>query len=142
MSNEKIASYLKLVRETYLHGADPVVENALNAQRQVPDVAIAGFYELVRNVPDTAEERSPAGSWKRYWERNGVTDGDVVNKWPVRCSVCDCKNHAEHGAHVHDANGQCYIVPMCAEHNSPENRKPMLLRQGTVLVPVVDGGKP
>ena len=135
MSEDKIEQYLKLVRETYSHSSNPIVENALRARREV-DVARAGFYEVVINEPGTAEEDSPTGSWKSFWIKNGNPSGPDVNTWPTRCSVCECYRSAEHGAHVRDADGHVYIVPMCAKENNPHNTSPMLIRQGVPMVAV------
>lgn len=135
MSEDKIERYLKLVRDTYPHSTNPIVEKALRARREV-DVSRAGFYEIVVNEPGTAEEDSPAGSWKSFWIKNGDLSGSDVNTWPDRCSVCGCYRAAEHGAHVRDADGHIYIVPMCAKENNSHNVRPMLIRQGVPMVAV------
>ena len=140
MSDDKIEKYLRLVRQTYAHSSNPIVENALRAQYPSPDVAMSGFYELVKNEPGTGEAESPAESWKEYWIRDGIPHGPQVNAWPTKCSVCDCPNSALHGAHVRDVSGFVSIVPLCAEHNNPNNQSRMLLKQGTKMVEAPRGG--
>ena len=135
MSEDKIEKYLRLVRDAYSHSSNPIVENALRAQREV-DVARAGFYEVVVNEPGTAEEDSPTGSWKSFWIKNGDPSGPDINPWPQRCSVCGCRRVAEHGAHVRDLDGNLFIVPMCAAENNPHNQRLMLIRHGVVMVSV------
>ena len=139
MSNDKINLYMELVRKLYPHRAKPVVENALSCQPDV-DVARAGFFKMVVNEPGTGEEKSPAGSWKAFWMKDGRPLGDDVNVWPTRCSVCGCSCPADHGAHVRDVrSGELYIVPMCARENNPHNHKLMLLRMDVAMVKVPEG---
>ena len=133
MKDEKINEYFRLLQDSRLHSLNPIVENALNAQRRM-DVARAGSYELVVNEPDTSDANSPAGSWRAYWMKNGNASGLDINSWPSRCSVCGCHRPAEHGAHVRSSDGRVYIVPMCAAENNPHNTSPMLLRQDVPMV--------
>ena len=133
MTDEKINEYLKILQDSRLHSSNPIVENALRANRRM-DVARAGSYEIVVNEPGTADESSPTGSWKSYWMKNGDASGRNVNSWPSRCSVCGCYRPAEHGAHVRSSDGKVYIVPMCAAENNPHNTSPMLLRQDVSIV--------
>ena len=139
MTDEKINEYFKRLQDSLLHSSNPIVENALSAQRKM-DVARAGSYEIVVNEPGTADESSPTGSWKSFWIKNGKTSGPDVNPWPLRCSVCGCHRPAEHGAHVRSLDGRVYIVPMCAAENNPHNENAMLLRQDVLLVPVSERG--
>ena len=74
----------------------------------------------IRNVQLTADDRPrPERSWKKYYENQGIT-------WPEYCCLYTsggeaCRRPAVHGAHVklNGGDNACYIVPFCAEHNSP-----------------------
>ena len=76
----------------------------------------------VKNRKRTSNNKLPEGcsSWKEYWKDN-------KEYWPSKCCVKDCKNEAEVGAHVYKTgeSGIVYIIPMCNEHNNPNNEDVM-----------------
>ncbi len=56
------------------------------------------------------------GSWKQHWMK---ISGE---KWPTTCCVKGCTNEATDGAHIHEVGDKkTYIIPMCKEHNNPDN---------------------
>lgn len=81
--------------------------------------------KLMINKDGTTDDTPPNGysSWKNYWEtKKGV-------KFPNKCCVLTCNNTAEVGAHVilFYYGIQDYIVPMCREHNNPNNKDIMAI---------------
>ncbi len=65
------------------------------------------------------------GSWKNHWINS---EGD----WPTYCSVKNCYERAEHGAHVknNDEPGE-RIIPMCSSHNNPDFTREFSIKPGT-----------
>ena len=68
----------------------------------------------IHNINGTSDNACPCGSWKQHWIKQGG------GKWPNECSVNNCRETAEVGAHVQKAKGsdRWYIVPMCKNHNN------------------------
>lgn len=81
-----------------------------------------------KNKNGTSERTCKCGSWKEHWVRNSQP------QWPLRCSVSNCINHAEVGAHVinSDVNGE-WIVPLCIACNNRTGE--FSLKDGVTLVP-------
>lgn len=78
----------------------------------------------VKNRKRTSNNKLPEGfsSWKEYWKDN-------KEYWPSKCCVEKCKEKAYDGAHVYkkEKSKITYIVPMCREHNNPNNEDVMLI---------------
>lgn len=73
------------------------------------------------------------GSWLKHWEK-------VSDELVICCSVEDCFELAEHGAHVlrpyakNEAyKRKSYIIPMCPTHNG-QHGKELRVRIGTTFV--------
>jgi hypothetical protein len=85
----------------------------------------------VKNVPETSKQKSPCGSWIKYWEK--VTR----RKAPRACPICNCSNPVEDGVHLYLVNERgdniddgVYIIPLCRSHNRGD--EPMRVVNGTL----------
>jgi len=65
-----------------------------------------------KNKSGTKDRTCGCGTWKDHWINNSS------KKWPAKCSVSECDNDAELGAHVwNDKVTGERIVPMCSACN-------------------------
>ncbi len=82
----------------------------------------------VRNIEGSAM-CSPVGydSWKEFYMDNRA--------WPASCRILGCGDEATDGAHV-TINGESgvWIIPMCGDHNHPENTDWMKVNANTGAV--------
>ena len=81
-----------------------------------------------KNVNGTSDRRCNCGSWLQHWINfSGQT-------WPKKCSVVNCSNPAEVGAHVYNSLASMYeyIVPMCKSCNG--KNEPFAIDEGVVKV--------
>jgi hypothetical protein len=87
----------------------------------------------VRNIQGTSQ-CAPIGydTWKQFYESEC--------SWPSTCRILSCGNCAQAGAHV-SISGQdgVWIIPMCAEHNHPNNLVEMPVNANTIAVNVDTG---
>ncbi len=83
----------------------------------------------VKNINGTSQNSCPCGSWLNHWKK-------MSGKAAYYCSVTDCHESVEVGAHVQKDGGtdaSWYIVPMCKKHNA---KAPSLnIRDDVQLVP-------
>lgn len=82
-----------------------------------------------RNEPDTGDLKCQnCDSWIQHWENcTGM-------KRPMVCSVCQCKEPVDDGAHVTNPKVQgVWIAPMCHDCNVDRN-KTLMLNKGVILV--------
>lgn len=80
------------------------------------------------NATGTTDDTCPCDTWKDHWKNN--TD----KSWPATCSVVNCNNSANVGAHVDNADAQgTWIVPMCSSCNGTDGS--FDLKGGVTLVP-------
>ena len=64
------------------------------------------------NATGTADATCPCSTWKKHWVKNSI------NSWPNACSVQNCSNSADVGAHVKNSIVEVtWIVPMCSSCN-------------------------
>jgi len=82
------------------------------------------------NIDGSSVDKPEVGSWIKFWE-------DSTGRSRSRCAYSDCPKQAEHGGHVWITGGHssmqhefCWIVPICAECNSPLNDKRMQNSEG------------
>ena len=74
------------------------------------------------------------GTWKKFYV------GDDEREWPRTCRIRECGEPAHGGAHVHvDGEEGVFIVPMCQEHNTPQEDDWLPVKPRTVVVRVKDG---
>lgn len=80
-----------------------------------------------KNVKNSGNKKCNCGSWKDHWINS---KGD----WPTYCSVKNCYERAEDGAHVRNEKvmGE-KIVPMCKKHNNPDNTSSFELKSLELL---------
>ena len=103
--------------------------------------AVGGNLTYVRNVEDTKDEDTQfEHKWAGYWQ-----DKTHLG-FPVKCANCNCCNTKDNpevvGAHVRIEGEPAYgldawIAPLCNSCNSSDNKKKMLLANGTWLAHVV-----
>ena len=96
--------------------------------------------QMVRNVEDTSKEKSPVqNGWRGYWQDKTWLE------FPNECSNSICKNEEQNpeivGAHVRiegepNTGKDAWIVPLCHECNSDDNKDTMDLNGGTIFVRV------
>jgi len=96
--------------------------------------------QMVRNVEGTSREKSPVqNGWGGYWQDK------TWLVFPNECSNSDCKNKEQNpeivGAHVRregepNTGKEAWIVPLCHQCNSDDNKDPMDLNGGTIFVRV------
>jgi len=95
---------------------------------------------LVKNLTDTGDDTPKCGckDWIQHW-RVQTGKGEVEK---VECSKVDCKQEAEHGAHVRRLGAQgrlvgpVYIVatcPDCNNPNKPGTDKPYKVPEATLV---------
>ena len=70
---------------------------------------------VVQNQNGTASRSCGCKSWIKHWE-------EFSKEVAILCSVKDCYDVAEHGAHVTRPKNESlrkysYIIPMCSTHN-------------------------
>ena len=82
------------------------------------------------NIDGSSVNKPEVGSWIKFWE-------DSTGRSRSQCAYSDCPKQAEHGGHVWITGGHssmqreiCWIVPICAECNSPLNVKRMQNSEG------------
>lgn len=82
-----------------------------------------------KNKRGTDGRKCKCGSWKQHWINYSNRN------WPEKCSIVDCNNKAEEGAHIYNSkvSGE-YIVPACCSCNNPNNEDEFELKPGTKLV--------
>lgn len=88
---------------------------------------------IIRNATGTSEFNCNCGSWLNHWEEFSHI------KYP-KCSINQCDEHAEHGAHVTRPKAKyekykthLYIIPMCRTHNLMHG-KMFRVKIGTIFV--------
>ena len=80
------------------------------------------------NATGTSAASCPCSSWKSHWIRN------CSKSWPNVCSVGNCSNSADVGAHVKNSSAEgTWIVPMCNSCNG--NDDSFNLKGNVTLVP-------
>ena len=104
------------------------------------DMINPAYPQVVRNVEDTSKEKSPVqNGWGGYWQ-----DKTWLG-FPNECSNSGCKNKEKNpeivGAHVRregepNTGKDAWIVPLCHQCNSDDNKEPMDLNGGTIFVRV------
>ena len=82
------------------------------------------------NIDGSSVNKPGVGSWIKFWEQS-------TGRPRGRCAYSDCPKQAEHGGHVWITGGYssvpreiCWIVPICAECNSPLNERRMQNSEG------------
>ena len=76
------------------------------------------------NIDGSSVNKPGVGSWIKFWEQS-------TGRPRGRCAYSDCPKLAEHGGHVWIKGKQiCWIVPICAECNSPLNERRMQNSEG------------
>jgi len=89
----------------------------------------------VTNANGTAEKKCPnCGTWLDHWKLFSKEIAGV-------CSILNCKNDAEVGAHVlrplanpEEYKTHPYIIPMCKEHNGKSSTDQMKTKENTTFV--------
>lgn len=74
----------------------------------------------VKSIKGTGKEKCKCGAWINHW-----VEFSSSKSLPKICSVLDCNDKVEDGAHVIkcDSNDENqYIVPFCHQHNEIENK--------------------
>ena len=78
---------------------------------------------LVKNKKNTSNRICTCSdSWLKHWKKK---TGGIISDG---CSVKSCRGSADVGAHVTKYNStdtSTYIVPLCSEHNHPDNTSSM-----------------
>ncbi|WP_038255956.1 hypothetical protein [Xenorhabdus bovienii] len=82
-----------------------------------------------RNEEDTSDLTCPCGSWKAHWENLSGED------WPEKCTVDNCDNQPEVGAHIINDDGDRIIVPMCKSCNGMKTDEVTFSLKDIVIVP-------
>ena len=82
------------------------------------------------NIDGSSVNKPGVGSWIKFWEQS-------TGRPRGQCAYSNCPKLAEHGGHVWITGGHssmpreiCWIVPICAECNSPLNNKRMQNSEG------------
>ena len=71
------------------------------------------------------------GSWKNHWLNYSGS-----RFWPTNCCVSGCYNRAEDGGHVTNSYYQGeWILPLCREHNNPNNTASFSIKLGSYVAP-------
>ena len=77
---------------------------------------------------------SNCGTWLTHWEKYSTYSAD-------KCSILNCKNDAEVGAHVlrpyaktENYKNRPYIIPMCKTHNGKSSEDEMKTKVGVEFV--------
>ncbi|MBP4049711.1 hypothetical protein J9978_09380 [Chromobacterium violaceum] len=89
----------------------------------------------VTNANGTADRKcSNCGTWLEHWEKYSTYTAG-------KCSISDCNNSAEVGAHVlrphaenEDYKTHPYIIPMCKTHNGKGSEDEMKTKGGVEFV--------
>ena len=129
MHNESLR--VKFVSVYQEHSLKGLVRHTLFLVYSFSELSLKGGMS-VRNQKDThlclpRDYRS----WKKYYIHNGERE------WPKTCRIGHCAEPAQGGAHV-NIDGKCgiFIVPMCQQHNTPQNQEWMPVKKRTIVVPV------
>ncbi|MCG6169732.1 hypothetical protein [Leptospira sanjuanensis] len=72
----------------------------------------------IKNINGTSDNTCKCPSWLAHWEKFST------QKIPAYCSVENCSNKPEVGAHVQRGDVvdfNWYIIPLCKEHNGKKN---------------------
>lgn len=99
-----VAATLVPTRNTQGRGMAPRTET----MAELPKSGWLGW----SNATGTSNRSCPCGSWKDHWLTHSG------KSWPSTCSVVDCDNSPELGAHVKNPGVTGHrITPMCVECN-------------------------
>lgn len=95
-------------------------------------VAMRVNWKNVKNKANTSKEK-PIGfnSWIDFWENKKNQKADV-------CKKIGCFEKCSGGAHVIDDEGTTYIVPLCSNHNHPQNNEVFaVFEEYLVPIPII-----